>query len=605
MPYRPSCVVHLKLRFDEVLTLEVVPPPQTLLGMTQAPATAPPTTTEPLILRSSSGDQFSWVSARVPTALSYELPGYRQAGTFELEMPFREMPIDPRTLRAVAVEIHTGTVSDEDFAAGIRGQRRADGTLRSIIQTRLPNGQPNESTLRMVGIVDELDMEQSDKGGVFSMRGRDLRGAMLETPIGPDGVKDEQLLDEVDWSKPIFQVVAQILAFNPLFADIHVMVNPDDWPNGVPAPGFSKGGILRWRKGARGQKEAADTKPQGRSSGMNFWDVIVNACNICGAIPYFRNATLCIRPARTVYDKLRGDIDPRLNPTPFLGGRERDRDVVTGAALNPPLRARRLVYGRDVESVKLTRKFMGWHKPRVVRVVGVNMDATEAEGRLVQGIWPPDKADDLKPVKGAKTTTRAPGATQESSEDVITITKEGIKDEAVLTEIAHSVYEEIGRGEIAGEVQTNDLASFGGDNTDPDLLRLQPGDGVEFYVDTRLNRNGAAPTVSTYTEANRKSFEEQVQEILTTIPDRNLARVIVATQRGQVAELQNFFRVQTVKCQWDQEDGIKIHFDFQNYIVARNQVRDAPAAQGEAIEVTATPGATAPSGTSVGSLGGG
>ena len=124
------------------------------------------------------------------------------------------------------------------------------------------------------------------------------------------------------------------------------------------------------------------------------------------------------------------------------------------------------------------------------------------------------------------------------------------------------------------------MASFGGDNTDPDLLRLAPGDGIEMMVDTRAVHSGA-PLVSTFTDHNRTPFAAQVAEIDKLIGDENLSRVIVATSRGALAELQRFFRVQNVKYDWD-DTGIKLAFDFQNYVVPRNQVEDAPAAKGAA-----------------------
>ena len=591
--FRPSCVVNFKLKFDSALTVEKSPPKQTLRSAKDAPAATKVKTSEPLIVAADDASDVSWVMARVPRTLSLELTGYRQAHKFSMSFAFRDMPIDPRTVQAASVEIHMGAVSDEDFAAGFRG-KESDGRYRSILQTRSADGSPNATTLKMVGIVDEWEVTQSKEGGEVTMSGRDLRGVLLDTPIGPGDVKDTQLLDDIDWSKPINEVVAQILAFNVFFDGFKVVVNAADWPDGVlPSPGLSKGGVLRHRKGARGTKKAAPAKPQGASSNLNFWDLIVRSCYLVGGIPYIRGTALCIRPSATVYDKLRGPIDPDRNPTPFAGGAARSTDAMSGDAITPGLRTRLLVYGRDTESVRINRKYQGWRKPKIIQCVAVDLDTTGVS-YLVQGLWPPQSEEE------ARKTSRTAGK-DAAKEEVLTIPVPGVKDEERLTVIARSIYEEIGRGELGGEVVTTNLASFGGDNADPDLLRLEPGDGVEFQVDTRAVRNGVAPLVSSYTDNWRRSFDEQVDEVMTKITDRNLARVIVATARGQVAELQSFFRVQNVKYAWDKDSGIKISFDFQNYVVARAQVEDAPSQLGSALSLAS--GAAKAVAKAAGSLG--
>jgi hypothetical protein len=143
----------------------------------------------------------------------------------------------------------------------------------------------------------------------------------------------------------------------------------------------------------------------------------------------------------------------------------------------------------------------------------------------------------------------------------------------------------MGRGEIGGKADTRNLASFGGSNADPDLCRLDVGDGIELLTDTRSVRSGA-PLTSTLTEHDRKSFSEAVADIHSRIGDENLSRVIVATARGQVNELQRFFRVKTVKQKWDKSSGIEISFDFENYFVVRAQADEASVDPGMAQKVS-------------------
>jgi hypothetical protein len=490
------------------------------------------------------------------------------AGKFSLEMDFNEMPIDPRTVRAAAVEIHLGTVSPGDFGAGMR-QVEFQGRPTSILKTRDDDGLPNATTLRMVGIVDEWEIEHNPDGS--------LRGVLLDTPIAPIGT-DEQMLSSIEWSKPIDEVVTQIIAYNPFFEDMRTIVNPADWEGGtLPSPGFPDI-IPRAKKGAKGKKDDPRSNPPGSSSKLNFWDLIVRSCYLVGGIPYMLGPHVAIRPSATVYDRLRGPLDPDRNPTPFAGGRARDFDQISGSAINPPLRARKIIYGRDTEVVRVSRKFAGWRKPKVIRTISVNLDAADQGGQLVEAYWP--RLEDL----AARRTSETPGK-DKVKEDVVNVPVPGVTDPDRLTLIARSIYEEIGRGELGGEVETNNLSSFGGNNADPDLLRLEPGDGIEFGVDVQAIRSGTAPLVSSYTDFNRKAFESQVKEVGDLLGDINLARVIVGTARNQVSELQSFFRTQNVKFNWDYQSGVKISFDFQNYVVARAQVEEASGDPGTATQV--------------------
>jgi hypothetical protein len=574
--FYPSAVLNFKLKFDEELTLVQGGP---LIEHKPTEVTASmllnPKKKNPVITQKGASN-VSWVMARVPKTLDFEKPGYRQAGKFSLEMDFNEMPIDPRTVRAAAVEIHLGTVSSGDFGAGMR-QVEFQGRPTSILKTRDDDGLPNATTLRMVGIVDEWEIEHNPDGSLVTMMGRDLRGVLLDTPIAPIGT-DEQMLSSIEWSKPIDEVVTQIIAYNPFFEDMRTIVNPADWEGGtLPSPGFPDI-IPRAKKGAKGKKDDPRSNPPSSSSKLNFWDLIVRSCYLVGGIPYMLGPHVAIRPSATVYDRLRGPLDPDRNPTPFAGGRARDFDQISGSAINPPLRARKIIYGRDTEVVRVSRKFAGWRKPKVIRTISVNLDAADQGGQLVEAYWP--RLEDL----AARRTSETPGK-DKVKEDVVNVPVPGVTDPDRLTLIARSIYEEIGRGELGGEVETNNLSSFGGNNADPDLLRLEPGDGIEFGVDVQAIRSGTAPLVSSYTDFNRKAFESQVKEVGDLLGDINLARVIVGTARNQVSELQSFFRTQNVKFNWDYQSGVKISFDFQNYVVARAQVEEASGDPGTATQV--------------------
>lgn len=556
--WRPNCVFNLELRFDEALHVVTTPDPVSV----EARVANPPgddvrnlinnlSTQEPLITQRGDGN-VSYVLNRLPKKATVELPGYRQAGNFEITLPFVDLPLDPRTLRAAKVDIHLGAVSDDDFAAGMRG-RGPNGARRSIIRTRDDAGRPNQNTLLMLGLVDEMKVRHTQQGSEVTLHGRDYRGILLDSPLNP------QALAGLYADFTIDKLVAQLISFHPFGDRFTVLVNPAEWPNGeIPSP-LNADVLPRHRRGARGNRRGGRTNVPGSSQQMTFWDAIVQYCYLVGAIPYFSGSDLRIRPTRSIFDQQRAGFDPSI-ATPFLPDAPR---TPPGGA---PFSVRRMVYGRGIKEIEFTRRFAGNARPHVVRCVSVDTsNGSRGTGMVIQAQWP-QPANDTR-TRAARTTSVSPGG-QQAHEEVLTIAVPGIRDQARLLVIARNLFEEIGRNEIGGTCETNDLASFGGSNQDPDLLRLRPGDGIEFYTDTRRATSGA-PLVGTIVDSAREPFDQAVRRVARTIGQEDLARVIVATARGQVSELQTFFRVSNVKFDWDHDKGVGIGFDFQNYFVQR------------------------------------
>lgn len=595
--FYPSMIVDMTLLFDD--TLHVTPDPvlesvdsiaaNTILGgedFIQTPTPQLPGPEIPLILRKGDSD-FSFVGSRVPKAGSVELAGYRQAGNFSFTFDFRDLPIDPRVVRQASLEVHLGTVSAEDFAKGMR--KPGDKNRPSILDTRDAWGQSDETTLVLSGLVDEWEVDHHEDGSEVTIQGRDLRGVMLDVPVDVDPGAKEQILDQLDLSKPVHHVIRDLLASaGKLFAGVKVSVDPFEWQNdgNVPAPGAGVK-VSRHRKGAKGSKKGGRATPPGGGGKVSFWDMIVRLCFLVGAVPYFQGRVLLIRPAKGLYKQISATGGP-FDPTPFSSALPRIVDAVSGNEIpDGPLNVRRMVYGRDISRFVVNRKLGGAQRPKTVRVVSVDGSSTDrGTARQLMARWP-RKSESVK----AKASKPMPNA-KNAMEEIINVPVAGVRDKDQLESIARAVYEEIGRGEVGGTCESNNLASFGGDNTDPDLLRLKPGDAMEFAVDGRALRT-APPLVSTLTDFVRESFEQAVKKVQKSLGDEDLSRVIVATARGQVAELQRFFRVSHVVYDWDSETGVRIAFDFQNFIEVRAAVGEpvAPAdfnftlAEAESVQV--------------------
>jgi hypothetical protein len=482
--------------------------------------------------------------------------------------------------------MHLGTVRPQDFGEGMTKYKPGGGRA-SILETR-ENGVMRQDTLLIYGLADSIHSEWSDKGAWVRMEGRDLRGVLLDAMARPS------LLAKLKLSEPIDDVVAQIIALHPFGEQITISTNVDDWPGKrIPSP-CEESGLTRVNLGAA--KGKPGTSPQGDSNQLSVWDIITNYCFLVGAIPYFIGQTLYIRPSRSLYD--RNKTDPHGNPS-AQGGLQSTSTKTIGAGGATRLvhtskgqekwAIRHLVFGHDIVNLEFERKLGGIKVPQIEVVCLDTSSKNRGHQKLMISTYPPstpsqenvdpEAVDEQGPnasvtadasTQKALTNDVAPGG--QTHKQVIRIPISGVHDKSVLDRIARDLWEEIGRGEMGGKVSTKTLTSFGGSSQNPDLLSLRPGDPIEIKFDVRKLQS-VPPLENSVTDTFRLPFEQQVQEVMKRIPDQNLARVLVATARNQVQELQSFFRVNNVRFGWAAEgEGVDIQFDFQNFLEARSDI---------------------------------
>ena len=549
--YYPSLVVNFKLRFDEALT--------TTSTQYADPATvqAPLVDPEPAKKLITVKDKLSQVMGLIPKSATVELPGYRHAGKFNLTFEYKDFPIDPRVIRAAQVELHLGAVADTDFAKGM--VLKAGGPRTSVLNTRDGTAMRLD-TLLMLGTIDSIDSEHGTSGSIVHMEGRDLRGLLLDVPLTAG------VLHKIKADQPINLVVEDIIYEHPLlareltFGTFKVVVDKAEWPNGV-LPVADPSVIQRHQQDAEGKKSTMAMK--GNPDSGNFWDMITQFCFLVGAIPWFKGTELRISPAKYLYKQIAQGSTPSSGKTPFAGGKKRTiTTVVGGQKQTEDLTIRRLAYGADILSFKLERKLTGKKTPRII-CVSCDSDAA------AKGIANATIEAEFPAKSKAPPTHVSPDGDVAQLED-LRISIPGIKDKARLLAIAENIYHEVGRGEIGGSCSTKDLASFGGGNQDPDLLFLRPGDAVEVVTSAASALGARPPIVSELTSHNSTSEQEEVQALTDRLGDPNLARVLVATARNTVAELQRIFRVKDVKFNWAAGSGVGIDFDFHNFVEVRN-----------------------------------
>jgi len=630
----PSLVVHLILKFEDKLFIRVNEGGDSFQN-------------EPLVTQPNSiGAQ---IMNRVPRKCSIDFQGHTQAATFKLVFDYKELPIDPRTIVAARVEIYAGTVTPGAFSEGIQ-RETSPGVRRSILVTRTPQGRTLDRHLRLVGLVDKWSVDQGEDGGEVHLEGRDLRGLLLDSPLvtprdqhrrhgtpsrhthtaggtvaqpahpapapppqppsaaevaagqslprdggttahpTPAGrhrhrAPQTSILSRLDCSKTIDVLVRQILhehdQIKKLPFPIRVICNPDQFEDGViPSPGNASH-IPRHRRGAGGGGSAAG----GGSSGLNFWDVITRYCFLVGCIPSFVGRDLIIRPGRALFEALRREH----TDTPFRPNEKR-RDG-SGDSWG----IRRLVYGRDIKSLKITRQYSGHAKPKTVRIVNTNLSTPHRghhPARMMEAYWPPrntaeGRQDFLTSTHGRDIRDSIGG--QESSE-ILSVPVHGITDMRQLVSIAICLYEQIGRGEIKGDIEAAGLCSYGGGtseerNADPDMIRLRVGDPIEILVDSsRLDHN--SPIVSTLNRTSQLPFSQAVREVQAILLDENLSRAIVASARGNIMGVLRYFRVSGVNLDWSDSE-MTVKCEIQNYWTPRWDYIAAETAQQRAQRISA------------------
>jgi hypothetical protein len=386
-------------------------------------------------------------------------------------------------------------------------------------------------------------------------------------------------VDLVDFSKDVETVVISILKWHPWAALLVPFVRcaPDlAWPEGRKP-------TVTWVQDLPKNRVSVDGRPrkQGSTTDMSFWDYITQVCTLVGAIPRVRGRYLEIIPARGLFDQAVLEVPWNTYAAPPF----RTMDVVPVARRfsdGTELVVRQLAYGRDLESLSISRKLSGM-KAQVVECVSYTAGAVGAAGRVITARWP-EEAD--LPNYPGELVSASLGETFEKTEngkkgkkkrqtDVQNVKRvpiQGITDPEQLKRIARALFEETMRGEFSGSCVTYCLGSAGGGNADPDMLRLRPGDAITIgFAPENLRNLPATPTpaaISALAGDTRDLVTQLARKYSGDDPPSqaamNLASVLVAQQQNLIMELSDTFYAQNIRFA-SGNDGLQIAFDFVNY----------------------------------------
>lgn len=471
----------------------------------------------------------------IPIRASLSLNGIRTASTLSLEIPFSDLPVEPRMVRGVGVEYFLGTLTEDEFQRGIAGESRtlANGSqepLNIIPKTYLDGFGRERTNLRFQGWVDSWDVTVGDSAQpTVKLECRDNSTLLIDTECPPRLT--------INPTKPLDEAFADYLAFYPQFAGLRVEYRP----KGAKPPVYQKSLQKVAYKSYIG--------PMFSGGKLSVWDYFTDMCGVLGHTVRFDGATVIIQRSRSIYS----NRFPYREEDPFQGR------VLEGGREVP---FRLFVHGRNVADWSMKRKFT------VAGPTTIEVRCYSNRLKRVLVVRYPVKKDRLE--RGL------PGIVL-PDEKVSVFNVQGIGDEGTLRIRAQEIYEQLGRNEIELSLRTRDLGSFGGSLFDPDILDCKVGDTIQFEV-TRDEETAEMNTTSLaerMTTLERGAFDYIKQFGYSD----DFARAY--SQAVQNRLMQPYFRVKRLDFDWSFDAGVDVSVTAINYI----EVRGDELPEGEEVEV--------------------
>lgn len=525
VPPKPSRI--LKGLKDDASPLEIVADPEQPGRFVIQPKNTP---AAPNVLApdTSSDGLTHVVNGVIPKTFEWAQNGFRTADELKIRIRWADMPIDPRAIRSCAVEFYLGTVTPTEFAQGVRGITRGDlfghtvagagEPLNVVADTYLDEYGQRRSNLRFTGWVVKWKMTWDDKGEP----GIDLE-CQDNTLILLNQLAPAQLV--IGTKDPIDKAIATYLSNFPQFSGLTVEYRG---PEGVAAPTLD--GILN---GVAFPPELGPSPSKGGGSDdLVVWDYLTDVCGAIGhVIRIEQNAIIIQRPSTVL-----AGVAAARTDDPY-----RTRSLPSGSYAS-----RAFVFGRNILGLEVSRDFA----KDEVKNIEVRCYSPRRKKVLVARY----------PTKDARIATSTPGDQKaENKWAIVRIT--GVEDEKILQQIAEDVYNGRNRNEIEVVMKTKALASFGGDNADPDLLDMKPGDAVEILID-RANQSTLANVEDKMTATSQLLIDLGYPEDFA----KAYARVY------QNAGFQRLYRVKEMRTQGDIDEGVSIEVRGGNFVQARAEL---------------------------------
>jgi len=527
--------------------------------------------------KSSAGDngkadEFSVNFVTAPMELSIEDKGFREADVLEASFPFVDMPLNPLIVREIRVEGWVGTVKAVDFA--------------SPQNWHLEPRMSKTSVLRFNGYVDLPEMEADENANTVHVKARSYIAVLIDGKINPHAKAyriqgtEEKLTAYINRILSLYPPTSGDTGGDPFRA--YWYASPAEKEPTLGAKTLYRSlQTAKSRNQNAGQpqtqqansqadpaNEGADPQGQGGTAGtatmppkavsddgMSIWDLITQACELCGVLPMYKpslppfpdptagqvfgalaatggpsltSAVPMIDPANclliTPPEAFADDVS---SATQIAGGardgfsRQFTKDG--GGIIKSDVRF--MVWGHNLSKMKLARQ-MGKLRPAGVEVRGYNIDA---DTPALVARFP--KHNPKKP-KGKGRSAHKMTEKGGGKIDVIrTFVMKGVRNQQMLDDAAKSIYQQLCRPELTMSLETDELASYidpaasmqagslvENHNDNPDILRLCAGTPVHVVV-AKKSTNPNDLTICSLSEFYDLGGD-QITELLTKQNDR-------------------------------------------------------------------------------------
>jgi hypothetical protein len=495
---------------------------------------APPPGSPQSVEKSSDGHTFV-IGAVIPHDAKLGLNGFKEPDTLEFSLRFVDFPFDSRVFRSIAVEYYEGTVSQDDYTAGIQGQTRTTTRGQSVINEPLhvvpdtwtdANG-VTRSNLRFQGFVDDVEGPEvvDDAISVVHFKCTDNTRILQDQDL-PPGL-------HFDATKPVDAATAQLLANFEQFAGFTVEYRPAVGAGNIPVLGMVLSDTAITALGVpAGKGGGADQKAP------SIWDYLTELMLDIGHSIRVEGTNIIIQRVRTATSS---NFAPRIGD-PFKG-------QTWDGQLHP---LRTFILGRNVKKVVPRRRF-----------------ATANQNVEVRSYDPLHKKPLVAryPINQTKRLVHAMPGDGRTETKYRVIPVPGVKDQATLQDIAQHYYEGLNRAELGVSITTRDLASYGGTNADPDVLDLLAGDHVNYLIE----KFDAATDPRNTSLAQLENVTLQSSLAKTHLEDLGYdSDFALAYSSAYASEsCPTLYVVRAVGHHWDVDQGLSIEIDVVNAIIAR------------------------------------
>jgi hypothetical protein len=415
----------------------------------------------PQDVNSSQDGKTFVLGACVPKSFGWHVNGFKEPDTFECELPYVDIPFDPLCFRSVALEFFCGAMDPDDYQAGVGGATRqttVGGTPGSEPMNVIPDtftGPLGEarSNSRFQGFVDEWEQDWNDNGiAMVRLKCTDNTRLFMDQPM-PPGLR-------LDGTKPIDQAIAQLLANFPQFAGLTVTYQPAGVTPPTLGPVFADSAQM---------PDGLSPTQGGAKQTLSVWDYLVEMATCVGHNIRVEGTTLVIQRVRAAVGRA---FPPRYND-PFQGR--------SWGGTSHPLRT--FIWGRNAKKAgrikRMTRATVNVEVRSfnpLTKTTMISRFPPFANSKGIGGQASGPNASTNRLVHSLPGDGR-----QETKYTVFPVP--GVADQATLQVIAQAYYEGLNRAECGVRITTRDLASFAGDNTDPDVLDMFAGDKFEYLIE--------------------------------------------------------------------------------------------------------------------------